>query len=412
MKATIITIGDEILIGQIIDTNSAWIGQKLNELGIKIYEIISCGDDATQIKRALDYAQQHAELILMTGGLGPTKDDITKNTLVQYFNTELELNEELWERMKQIFSSRGAEVLEMNRSQAMIPKASVMLPNDRGTAQGMWFEQNGKVFISMPGVPHEMKYLIETQLIPRLKKRFTFPQIVHATVMTAGGGESVIANLLSGFEAELPSHIKLAYLPELGTVRLRLSSAGESNAIKNEVSLQKEKMIALLGDYVFNDGQEKLEAALGKLLMEKGATVSCAESCTGGYISHLLTSVPGSSKYFEGSIISYSYEIKEKLLGVDQNMLNSRGAVSEECVQQMLKGLLNSTGTTYGIAVSGIAGPDGGTVEKPVGTVWIAVGNKEKMVSKRFKFFNTRQENIRVFSNAALNMLRLFIMGK
>ncbi|MDB5281838.1 MAG: CinA family nicotinamide mononucleotide deamidase-related protein [Bacteroidota bacterium] len=409
MKATVITIGDEILIGQIIDTNSAWIGQQFNEFGVKIHEIISCGDDATQITQALDRAKSTSQIVLMTGGLGPTKDDITKKTLVDYFNTELELNEEVWAKMKQFFEKRGLAVLEMNRSQAMIPKASTMLPNLKGTAQGMWFDIDGVVFISMPGVPHEMKHLMETQVIPRLKQKFTFPKIIHSTLSVAGAGESVIANMLKEFEEQIPASIKLAYLPEFGVVRLRLTGSGEGEALKKQIEEQKAKIKAALGNFVYSDADEKLYVTIGKMLVEKKATISCAESCTGGHISHLLTSIEGSSAYFEGSVIAYSYDVKEKLLGVTHKTLQTYGAVSSECVTEMLDGLLKATGTTYGIAITGIAGPGGGTPEKPVGTVWIAVGSQEKKLVKKFQFFTTRMENIRVFSNAALNMLRLFI---
>lgn len=412
MKATVITIGDEILIGQTIDTNSAWIGRKFNELGVKLHEIISCGDSPEQIIDALNRAKSTSKIVLLTGGLGPTKDDLTKKTLVEYFNTELVLNQEVWERMKQIFEKRGKEVLEMNRSQAMIPKDGIMLPNMRGTAQGTWFERDGVVFISLPGVPHEMKHVMEAQVLPRLREKFDFPKIVHATLMTAGAGESVIASKLSDFEAQLPANIKLAHLPELGVVKLRLTGSGDTDDIKAQVEEQKQKMKILLGDLVYAENEEKLEVTLGKLLFEQKATVSCAESCTGGFISHLFTSVPGSSRYFEGSVVSYSYNIKEKLLGVSNTTLNTVGAVSQECVAEMLIGLLQRTGTTYGIAVSGIAGPDGGTPDKPVGTVWIAVGTKEKQVIRKFQFFPSRMENIRVFAHAALNMLRLFMLGK
>ena len=412
MKATVITIGDEILIGQIIDTNSAWIGQQFSALGVKLHEVISVGDEASQIVSALDRAAATSQIILMTGGLGPTKDDITKKTLVEYFNTELELNEEVWEKMKAIFEKRGLKVLELNRSQAMIPKASTMLPNMRGTAQGMWFERDGVVFVSMPGVPHEMKHLMETQVIPRLKEKFSFPKIVHATVMTAGAGESVVANLLTDFENNLPENIKLAYLPDLGVLKLRLTGRGNTDTIKLEVEEQKQKLIATLGDLFYTEGEDRLEHVLGKTLTARNETVSCAERCTGGYISHLFTSVPGSSKYFEGSIISYSYAVKENLLGVKNETLQKHGAVSEECVREMAQGLLKATGTTYGIAVSGIAGPGGATDDKPVGTVWIAVASADNVVVRRFQFFPSRMENIRVFSNAAMNMLRLFIAGK
>jgi nicotinamide-nucleotide amidase len=412
MKATVITIGDEILIGQIVDTNSAWIGQKFSELGVKLHEIISVGDDAVQIVEALNRVKASSQIVLLTGGLGPTKDDITKKTLVDYFQTELVLNEEVWARMKHIFEKRGLQVLEMNRSQAMIPKNCIMLPNSRGTAQGMWFDVDDTVFVSMPGVPHEMKHLMETQVIPKLKERFSFPQIIHTTIMTAGAGESVISNLLNDFEEQLPDNMKLAYLPNLGTVKLRLTTRGDSDELKNEVAAQQQKMKAALGDLVYTDGEEKLESVIGKLLLAKNETVSCAESCTGGNIAHLFTSVPGSSKYFEGGVVSYSYDVKEKTLGVKHETLNSVGAVSAECVTEMLEGLLKLTGTTYGIAVSGIAGPDGGTADKPVGTVWIAVGSKEKIIAKKLQFFPSRMENIQVFSNAALNMLRLFMLDK
>jgi nicotinamide-nucleotide amidase len=412
MKATVITIGDEILIGQIIDTNSAWIGQQFSALGVKLHEVISVGDEAGQIVSALDRAAANSQIVLMTGGLGPTKDDITKKTLVEYFNTELELNEEVWEKMKVIFEKRGLKVLELNRSQAMIPKASIMLPNMRGTAQGMWFERDGIVYVSMPGVPHEMKHLMETQVIPRLKEKFSFPKIVHATVMTAGAGESVVANLLTDFENNLPENIKLAYLPDLGLLKLRLTGRGNNDAIKLEVEEQKQKLIATLGDLFYTEGEDRLEHVLGKTLTARNETVSCAESCTGGYISHLFTSVAGSSKYFEGSIISYSYDVKKNLLGVKNETLQKHGAVSEECVREMAQGLLKVTGTTYGIAVSGIAGPGGATDDKPVGTVWIAVASADNVVVRRFQFFPSRMENIRVFSNAAMNMLRLFIAGK
>jgi nicotinamide-nucleotide amidase len=257
-----------------------------------------------------------------------------------------------------------------------------------------------------------MKHLMESQVIPKLKERFSFPKIVHATIMTAGAGESTLATKLTQFEEQLPANIKLAYLPNLGTVKLRLTGTGSNDAIKNEVGIQLHKMKDLLGNFVYCDGEETLEQVLGKMLLERKATVSCAESCTGGYISHLFTSVAGSSKYFEGSVVSYSYDVKEKMLGVKNTTLNKYGAVSEECVNEMLAGLLKNTGTTYGIAVSGIAGPDGGTPEKPVGTVWIAVGTPGNIVAKKLHFFPSRLENIRIFSNAALNLLRLFMTGE
>jgi len=409
MKATIISIGDEILIGQTVNTNSTWMGQQIALLGIQPYEVICCSDSAEHIVQSLDRAAAQSQIVLLTGGLGPTKDDITKKTLVDYFQTELVLHEDLWQRMQEIFAKRGKAVVEMNRSQALIPKSCTLLPNQRGTAQGMWFERNGVVFISMPGVPHEMKHLMEHQVIPRLKLRFTFPSIVHASVMTAGAGESSIADKLSSFEDELPEYIKLAYLPELGVVKLRLTGKGE-NSVTESVLAQKDKLKAILGNLVYAEGEEKLEVHLGKMLLARQATVSCAESCTGGLISHLFTSVPGSSAYFEGSVVSYSYSVKEKVLGVKTETLQKFGAVSEECVLEMLSGVLSLNNTTYGIAVSGIAGPGGATEDKPVGTVWIAVGNQAYSKAQKFQFFPSRTENIRVFAHAALNMLRMFML--
>ncbi|MCS6934235.1 MAG: competence/damage-inducible protein A [Chitinophagales bacterium] len=411
MKAAVITIGDEILLGQVVDTNSAWLGQRLSELGIQLQEIMSCSDNEEHIISAMDRARSLADFIFMTGGLGPTKDDITKNTLVKYFDTTLELNEEVWEKIKSYFAKRGREVLEINRSQAMIPKDCIMLPNERGTAQGMWFEKHGKVFVSMPGVPHEMKHIMEERVIPMLRKRYTLPPLVHRVVMTAGVGESMIAAKLSEFEKSLPGHFKLAYLPDLGIVRLRLTAKGHNPDLPTQADHYAAQMAALLGNWVYAMQDEKLEVSIGKLLCQHSATLSCAESCTGGYIAHLLTSVPGSSAYFEGSMVTYSYAQKEALLGVGRETLQTYGAVSEECVREMLTGLLQRTNTTYGIAVSGIAGPTGDTPDKPVGTVWIAVGDIQRQIARRYQFFRGRAENIRVFAYTALNMLRLFIQG-
>jgi nicotinamide-nucleotide amidase len=409
VKATIITIGDELLIGQTIDTNSAWIGQELNKIGVRVFQRLAIGDDAAQITEALSRAASSSQIVLITGGLGPTKDDITKKTIAEYFGVGFTFYEEVWEKMKTIFEKRGKEVLEMNRSQAMLPANAVMLPNQRGTAQGMWFDEANIVYVSMPGVPHEMKHLME-QVIPRLQQRFDLPKIIHRTIMTAGAGESSIANMLRHFEEALPPHIKLAYLPELGVVKLRLSAYDVQNS--NEINEQVEKMKLLLQGYVFSEGETTLQETIGKLLLEKNATLATAESCTGGYLAHLITSIPGSSSYFLGSIVSYHNDLKTNLLYVKKETLLEHGAVSEATVIEMVKGVLQQTGATYAVATSGVAGPGGGTAEKPVGTVCFAVGSKERIISRKLHFFPSRMENIKVSANTALNLLRKFILGE
>ena len=309
--ATIITIGDELLIGQTIDTNSAWMGQELNKIGVRIYQRIAVGDDAAQITDALKRAAAVSSIVLITGGLGPTKDDITKKTIAEYFGVGFVFYEEVWEKMKTIFEKRGKEVLEMNRGQAMLPANALMLPNARGAAQGMWFDEAGVVYVSMPGVPHEMKHLME-QVIPKLQQRFKLPRIVHATVMTAGAGESSIAAMLDNFENELPKHIKLAYLPDLGVLKLRLSAYSEANG--EEVNRQMQQLKSILKGYVYCDGEASLQEVVGNMLLKENATLATAESCTGGYLAHLITAVPGSSAYYLGSIVSYHNSLKTNLL--------------------------------------------------------------------------------------------------
>ncbi len=407
MNCTIITIGDELLIGQTIDTNSAWIGQELNKMGIRILQRLAIGDDEAQIKNALSNSAKVSSLIILTGGLGPTKDDITKKTIAEYFGVGFTFYEEVWQKMITIFEKRGKDVLEMNRGQAMLPSNATMLPNKRGTAQGMWFDEGDVVYISLPGVPHEMKHLMETHVFSKLKERFVLSKIIHTTIMTAGGGESTIASLLSNFEASLPPYMKLAYLPELGVVKLRLSAYGDAS--EEEMLQKKNELVSTLPQYVYADTEIKLEEYLANKLKAKKHTLALAESCTGGYVAHLLTSIAGSSEFFHGGVVSYSYDMKMQILGVKQDTLTHYGAVSEECVIEMVKGILEQSKATYGIAISGIAGPGGATPDKPVGTVYIAVADKDNVEVKRFEFFPSRAENIKIFSNAALNMLRLFI---
>jgi nicotinamide-nucleotide amidase len=410
MNCTIITIGDELLIGQTIDTNSAWIGQEFNKLGIRILQRLAIGDDEEQIKNALTTVAAVSSLIILTGGLGPTKDDITKKTIAAYFGVGFTFYDEVWQKMVAIFEKRGKDVLEMNCSQAMLPANATMLPNKRGTAQGMWFDENGIVYVSLPGVPHEMKHLMETHVIPRLKERFELSRIIHSTVMTAGGGESTIASLLSTFEASLPPYMKLAYLPELGVVKLRLSAYGE--ATEEEVAQKTRELESIIPQYVYAGTEIKLEEFIGNKLKERKETLALAESCTGGYVAHLITSIAGSSDFFHGGVVSYSYDMKMEILGVQHETLTLYGAVSEQCVTEMVQGIIKHSKATYGIAISGIAGPGGATPDKPVGTVYIAVADKTNVEVKRFEFFSSRAENIKVFANAALNMLRLFVEKK
>lgn len=413
INCTILTIGDEILIGQTVDTNSAWLGQQLSGLGVKTYEIISVSDNANHIKDALKRATAQSQIVFITGGLGPTKDDITKKTLCEYFGVGEQFHEEIFERLRIIFEKRGKEILEINRKQAMLPTNCEVVPNDRGTASGMWFEENGVVYISMPGVPHEMKHMTTHYVLPKLKTRFSFPAIIHKNLMIVGIGESSIAKMLDDFEERLPANIKLAYLPDLGIVKLRLSAYGEnSEELLAAINSKFEEMKILMKDYSYAQEDIKLEEVIGKLFLEKGKTFAVAESCTGGYVGHLVTSVDGSSKYFEGSTVTYSYDMKKSILGVKNETLESEGAVSETCVREMLEGLLKVSKADCGVAISGIAGPSGGTPEKPVGTVCFAVGDRDKIITKTIHFFPRRMENIRMSGITALNLLRKFILAE
>jgi len=405
--AEIITIGDEILIGQVIDTNSAWMAEQLNLTGIRVNRITSISDTQEEIINALTEASQRADIVLMTGGLGPTNDDITKKTLAGYFNSTLVFNEETFENISRLFEKRGFRMNEANRLQACIPACCRPVTNPEGTAPGMWFEENGKIFISMPGVPFEMKAIMAGSVLPELKKRFNRDAIIHKTVLTQGVGESWIAEKIAGWEAQLPSFIKLAYLPQPGLVRLRLTATGSDIAVlKEQVDLEINKLLAIIPDIIFGYDAEKLEEIVGKLLVKSGKTLSIAESCTGGYISHLITSVPGSSAYFKGSVISYSNEIKLNELGVDSFLIDRYGAVSEEVVKAMADGIRYKYHTDYAIAVTGIAGPDGGTPEKPVGTVWIAVASEKNLITRVFQMGEHRMRNIHKSALSALNMLR------
>lgn len=413
MLAEIITIGDEILIGQIVDTNSAFIAQKLNAIGVQVKQISSVSDDRQHILNALAEAHQRADIIIITGGLGPTKDDITKKTLAEYFGVGLVENKDALQNVERIFRRlRGVSepLLEVNRQQALVPENCEVILNANGTAPGMWFNHEGKIYMSMPGVPHEMMYMLEDSVILKLKSTFALPFIVHKTILTVGEGESYLAEKIADIENDLPSYIKLAYLPKLGLVRLRLSGYGKNEAsLKNEVELFARRIIERVGRAVVAEEDVALEKAILNYMAEKELTLSTAESCTGGYIAHLITQHAGSSKVFFGGAVSYSYELKESILGVKNETLWQYGAVSQETVTEMVQGALLNFKSDYAIAVTGIAGPDGGTPEKPVGTVWIGVANAEKTITKKFQFGNKRMQNIERTAVAALNMLHLLL---
>jgi nicotinamide-nucleotide amidase len=412
-NASIITIGDELLIGQVIDTNSAWIAQQLNKAGIKVIRRVAVGDSFEEIWNALNEESAKASIILITGGLGPTADDITKPVLCKYFDGKMIVNKDALENVTTLFEKVFKRPMnERNLKQAEVPDTCKVLLNKRGTAPGMWFEKDGKVFVSMPGVPHEMKGLMEEEVIPKIMSMFSIANISHRTLVTFGVGESVLAEMLQHFEEKLPSHIKLAYLPNYGIVRLRLSSTTNSNHSNNEeIDTLFKELQTIVKDCIVATEDEPMEKTLGKLLLERKQTLSTAESCTGGYIAQLITSIPGASAYYEGSMITYSYEAKENQLQVKKETLQREGAVSEAVVLEMAAGLLKNMQTDYAIAVSGIMGPGGGTEEKPTGTVWIAVGNRKNLLTKKFHFRFDRTKNIQLTAMNALNLLRQFILS-
>ena len=406
MIAEIITIGDEILIGQIVDTNSAWMAKRLNLAGIRVKQITSVSDDSKHILEALSLAKSRAELILITGGLGPTKDDITKKTLAEYFQTGMRIDEEALENVKRIFSKYKAPLLDTNFKQGEVLENSITLINLNGTAPGMWIEHEEKVYVSMPGVPFEMMYLMEDLVIPRIKKHFKLPIIQHYTLLTAGIGESMLAEKIESIENALPTHIKLAYLPKLGTVRLRLSGTGNNeDALKSEIAIIVKNVFEIVGEFIIAESDTSIEKLILDYMASRDLSLSTAESCTGGYISQLLTQHPGSSKVFLGGAITYSNALKMSMLGVSEETLQNYGAVSEETVKEMAEGARFAHGSDYSIAVSGIAGPDGGTVDKPVGTVWIAVSGPLKTLCKKYSFGNKRAQNIERAAISALTLL-------
>jgi len=409
----IITIGDELLIGQVIDTNSAWIGQKLNDIGIKVHQITSVSDNEQHILSALKEAKQRAEIILITGGLGPTKDDITKFALCKFFKSNLRFDEDVFMQVEKLFKARGREVTEVNRKQAEVPEKCEVIPNSQGTAPGMWFDDHGKIFISMPGVPYEMKSMMEASILPKLKNLFSGGAIVHKTIWFQGIGESFLSDMIEKWELALPSNIKLAYLPSAGILRLRLTATGtDENELHDQIKQEVKKLYGLADDFIFGEDDDSLEKVTAKLLTEKNLTISTAESCTGGYIAHRITTVPGSSAYYMGSVVAYDNSIKENFLDIDYSLIGLYGAVSEEVVIGMANSVKNKFRTDFAIACSGIAGPSGGTETKPVGTVFLAIAHPNGLFTRKLQLGSERERIIRETALHALNNLRKILIGK
>ncbi len=413
VKAEILAIGDELLYGQIIDTNSHWISQELDKIGVRVVRRTTVGDNRGDMLKAFEEAESRADIILMTGGLGPTNDDLTKPLLAEYFACTVELVPEALEAVRTFFEKRGRELTETNRLQAHLPTKCTYVENEVGTAPGMWFEENGKVWMSMPGVPHEMKKLMTDFVLPKLKTLFPLPTIYHKVIKTVGIGESWLADILKDWEKNLPEHVRLAYLPSLGQVKLRLTAFGEDiRELQQEVETQITEVKPLIDKYIFGYDKVTLEEAVGLLLKSRQEKVALAESCSGGYIAHLLTSIPGSSDYFQGAMVPYHNRFKNEILKVDNNTLETKGAVSEETVIQMSEHIRILFEADYGLASSGIAGPGGGWAEKPVGTVWIACAGKNGTVTKKLQLTQDRMLNIQLTGVAVLNMLRLCILEK
>ncbi len=407
VKVEIITIGDEILIGQIVDTNSAWMSVELNKAGFEIVQITSVHDDAAHIVASLDMALERADVVLFTGGIGPTKDDITKQTLSRYFGMQLIFNDEVYKNIEQVLINRSRAVNELTRTQAFVPDGCTIIQNRVGTAPVTWFEKNGKVIVSMPGVPNEMKHIMSTEVIPRLSQRYKTPTIIHKNVIVQGYPESALAMKIADWENALPADIHLAYLPNYGIIKLRLSGISDDPlSLEFSINQQIAGLTEILADAIVAYDDTPVEEIIGNLLADKGMTLATAESCTGGFIAHKITSIPGSSQYFKGSVVAYSNEVKVNVLNVLPGDIDLYGAVSKQVVEQMAVNVRKLLKTDVAIATSGIAGPDGGTAEKPVGVVWISVSSPNGVVSSEFKFGNVRLQNIERTAQTAMLMLK------
>jgi len=413
MRASIITIGDELLIGQTIDTNSAWMGAELSKSGFDVYRMTSIHDRREDILNALAEAAGKSDVVLITGGLGPTSDDITKQTLCEYFGTRLVTDRSVLEMIGEMMNHRKMAMNENNRRQAEVPESCRVLKNAVGTAPGMWFEKDKTIYISMPGVPFEMKYIMTEHVLPELNKRFISQVIIHKNIMTYGTFEAKLAELLEPFEKELPEAIKLAYLPAWGIIKLRLTGTGDNQKeVQDIIDDQVRKLYKAIPEFIYAEDEESMEMLTGRLLRTGKKTLCTAESCTGGAIASLITSVPGSSEYYQGSVLAYANSVKSQLLGVKKETIDSNGAVSEIVAKDMAEGARKLFNTDFSLSISGIAGPAGGSDSKPVGTVWIAVASEKGTVTEHRVFGSDRTANIRRFSLAALNLLRMQIINE
>lgn len=409
-SATILTIGDELLIGQTIDTNSSWMGEELTKLGVQVIEKVTIRDEHESIIEAIDNLSGKADILLITGGLGPTKDDITKKAIADFLDCEMEFDEGTWKKIEGFFKKLGRPTTEAHKVQCYMPEMAHLLDNNMGTAPGMLFNYEGMIIISMPGVPYEMKYIMSNSVLPMIASRTSITLYNH-TLQTIGRGESMIADEIADIVDSMPDNMSMAYLPSLGTVRLRISSTGhEADKVEHEVQQYTSQIKDRLGDLIFGEGKTSIAEALGDLYKEKGLTLSTAESCTGGRVGAKIVEIPGSSIYYLGSIVSYSYEMKKSLLSVKPDTLTNFGAVSEETVIEMVAGTLQQIPSDVCIAISGIAGPGGGTETKPVGTIWMAVGDKNRTHTRLLKTGKDRKKNIEYASNIALDMLRKFAL--
>jgi len=407
MKLDIINIGDELLIGQTLNTNANWIAKEMNNIGFTIRQQLTISDSEEAILKAIDEALSLTDVVIVTGGLGPTNDDLTMPVLNKYFGGKLVKDEKVYQHIENLVTSRGFDMNENNQKQALVPDNCKVIHNANGTAPGLWFEKENKVVVSLPGVPYEMKAMVSEIVIPLLKEKYVLPKIVHQMVYTQGIPESKLMTIIGDWENQLPTSISLAYLPSPGRVKLRLSSIGKDGSVlQNAIDIKVEKLKLIIGDSIYATNEENIAEVIGKLLVNQKCSISTAESCTGGYIAHLITSVSGSSDYYKGSIVAYANEIKEKELNVNVDDLEQYGAVSKQVVEQMAWGIKNKMKTDYAIATSGIAGPLGGTEDKPVGTVWIAVATPKGVVSEKFLFGKQREINIERAAMSALGMLR------
>lgn len=405
-KITIIGIGDELLIGQVIDTNSAFMGRLLNTNGMEVSKKWCIPDGLEDIKQALEQSLLDSDIVLITGGLGPTKDDITKKALASFLGVKMIFSDSNWKHIQNFAKTLNFPLTDAHKEQAYMPEHAVLMTNRMGTAPAMWMEYKDKIIVSMPGVPYEMKYLMKNEVVPKLKSRFKLRPILHRTLLTVGIGESSLAKAISDIEDNLPASIKLAYLPNLGNVRLRLSARGENEEeMKQVLKKHGDAIYNKVGQYIYGEGDTTIAAVIGEHLKAKGLSLATAESCTGGFVAHQITANEGASAYFQGSIIAYDNAIKQSLLGVSSNTLKVHGAVSEQTVIEMAKGALNTLNVDIALSVSGIAGPGGGTPEKPVGTIWIAVATKDDVKTLKIQGGKTRTQNIQYATARALGLL-------